>query len=72
MRKNTDYIYATPVFIFKKKLWGEEVDIFTSCWTINEENEVVDYPQNTRATIEDFYDGLDEVRKLKKGRSWAV
>jgi hypothetical protein len=73
MKKYEDYIYATPVFVFKKTFpWGEEVELFTTCWTINNENELVDYPLNSRATIEDFYDGLEETRKIKRGKSWAV
>ncbi len=72
MRINVDYIYATPVMIFKRNFFGEEVDLFATCWVLDEEHFPIEYPKNHKTTIEHYYDGLDEIEELKKKKSWAV
>jgi hypothetical protein len=72
MRINTDYIYATPVFLFKKTLFGEDVDLFATCWVLDEEHNPIEYPRDYKTTIEHYYDGVDELKEIKKNRSWAV
>lgn len=72
MRINVDYIYATPVMIFKKTIFGERVDLFATCWVLDEEQFPIEYPRGYKTTIEHYYDGVDELEELKKKKSWAV
>jgi len=72
MKINIDYVYATPVMLFKKTFFGEDVDLFATCWVINEENDTIEYPRDYKTTIEHYYDGVDEMEKIKKNKSWAI
>jgi hypothetical protein len=73
MKINIDYIYATPVFIFQKTFFGEEVDLFATCWMLDEEQNQINYPRDYKTTIEHYYDGVDEMKEIKKSKkSWAV
>lgn len=73
MKLNFDYIYATPVFIFQKTFFGEDVDLFAACWVVDEEQNQVKYPRDYKTTIEHYYDGIDEMNEIKKSKkSWAV
>lgn len=73
MKINIDYIYATPVFIFQKTFFGEDVDLFATCWVLDEEQNEVNYPRDYKTTIEHYYDGVDEMNEIKKSKkSWAV
>lgn len=60
------------MFLFKKTFFGEEVDLFATCWVLDEENNPVRYPRDHKITIEHYYDGVDELNELKKNKSWAV
>jgi peroxiredoxin family protein len=73
MKLNFDYVYATPVFIFQKVIFGEEVDLFATCWGLDEEKNPIEYPRDYKTTIEHYYDGIEEMNELKKSKkSWAV
>lgn len=72
MKLNFDYVYATPVMIFTRTIFGETVDLFATCWVLDEEGNPISYPRDCKTTIEHYYDGLDEMDELRKNRSGAV
>lgn len=69
----SDYLYSSPVFLYKIKLYGEAVDIFTEAWSLDEAGNRRHLVGNLFNTISEYYEAIDELEeeRLNK-RSWAV